>query len=150
MLGGFAKISHTDIDGSNKLLKSLFKVEVMTPHISWFCNNNSPTVFRKGGGRSWQRKSPGLWCWHWKDHETPPDQGDPKHLHMLCISKILAPQHFERVDLLEQDKHFLEKAVEYLDGNNRLSTCSLKYLSAWTATSKYSSLYTVNIWILGW
>ena len=26
MLGGFAKISHTDIDGSNKLLKSLFKV----------------------------------------------------------------------------------------------------------------------------
>ena len=101
MLGGFAKISHTDIDGSNKLLKSLFKVEVMTPHISWFCNNNSPTVFRKGGGRSRQRKSPGLWCWHWKDHETPPDQGEikqtcndgfycmsdqgePKHLLMLC------------------------------------------------------------------
>ena len=27
MLGGFAKISHTDIDGSNKLLKSLFKVD---------------------------------------------------------------------------------------------------------------------------
>ena len=69
---------------------------------------------------------------------------------MFFFFKILAPQHFERVDLLEQDKHFLEKAVEYLDGNNRLSTCSLKYLSAWTATSKYSSLYTVNIWILGW
>ena len=33
MLGGFAKISHTDIDGSNKLLKSLFKVEVMTLYI---------------------------------------------------------------------------------------------------------------------
>ena len=66
------------------------------------------------------------------------------------LFKILAPQHFERVDLLEQDKHFLEKAVEYLDGNNRLSTCTLKYLSTWMATSKYSSLYTVNIWILGW
>jgi len=26
MLGGFAKISHTDIDGSNKLLKLLMKV----------------------------------------------------------------------------------------------------------------------------
>ena len=31
-------------------------------------------------------------------------------------------QHFERVDLLEQDKHFLEKAVEYLDGNNRVGS----------------------------
>ena len=57
MLGGFAKISHTDIDGSNKLLKSLFKVGIMTPPISWFCYNISPTVFRKGGGRSRQRKS---------------------------------------------------------------------------------------------
>ena len=27
MLGGFAKISHTDIDGSNKLLKSLLHSE---------------------------------------------------------------------------------------------------------------------------
>ena len=32
MLGGFAKISHTDIDGSNKLLKSLFKVDK-----AWIC-----------------------------------------------------------------------------------------------------------------
>ena len=31
-------------------------------------------------------------------------------------------QHFQRVDLLEQDKHFLEKAVEYLDGNNRVGS----------------------------
>ena len=31
-------------------------------------------------------------------------------------------QHFERVDLLEQDKHFLEKAVEYLDGNTRVGS----------------------------
>jgi hypothetical protein len=27
MLGGFAKISHTDIDGSNKFLKLLFGVD---------------------------------------------------------------------------------------------------------------------------
>ena len=34
---------------------------------------------------------------------------------MFLFFKIPAPQHFERVDLLEQDKHFLEKAVEYLE-----------------------------------
>ena len=29
-------------------------------------------------------------------------------------------QHFETVDLVEQDKHFLEKAREYLQGNQRV------------------------------
>merc|ERR1712122_458233 len=38
------------------------------------------------------------------------------------ISKHLLTKHFDRVDLLEQDKHFLEKAVEYLDGNNRVGS----------------------------
>ena len=35
---------------------------------------------------------------------------------------MVSLQHFERVDLLEQDKHFLEKAVEYLDGNSRVGS----------------------------
>lgn len=35
---------------------------------------------------------------------------------------MVSHQHFERVDLLEQDKHFLEKAVEYLDGNSRVGS----------------------------
>jgi hypothetical protein len=33
MLGGFAKISHTDIDGSNKLLKLLLKVKPGNLHM---------------------------------------------------------------------------------------------------------------------
>jgi hypothetical protein len=32
MLGGFAKISHTDIDGSNKFLKLLFGVDEPPGH----------------------------------------------------------------------------------------------------------------------
>jgi len=82
MLGGFAKISHTDIDGSNKLLKSLFKVEGGP-------GNARALDCGAGIGR---------------------------------ITKHLLTKHFERVDLLEQDKHFLEKAVEYLDGNTRVGS----------------------------
>jgi len=81
MLGGFAKISHIDIDGSNKFLKQLFKGE-----------------------------SPGL--------------GTSRALDCGAgigrITKHLLTKHFERVDLVEQDKHFLEKATEYLAGNDRV------------------------------
>jgi len=80
MLGGFAKISHTDIDGSNKFLKLLLKVE------------NGPGTDRAldcgaGIGR---------------------------------ITKHLLTKHFTTVDLVEQDKHFLEKAKEYLAGNTNV------------------------------
>eukprot|EP00090_Calanus_glacialis_P032858 TRINITY_DN5442_c0_g1_i1.p1 TRINITY_DN5442_c0_g1~~TRINITY_DN5442_c0_g1_i1.p1 ORF type:complete len:241 (-),score=78.59 TRINITY_DN5442_c0_g1_i1:81-803(-) len=80
MLGGFAKISHTDIDGSNKFLKVLLKVE------------NGPGTARAldcgaGIGR---------------------------------ITKHLLTKHFDTVDLVEQDKHFLEKAKEYLAGNTKV------------------------------
>jgi protein N-terminal methyltransferase len=34
----------------------------------------------------------------------------------------LLTRHFETVDLVEQDQHFLEKAREYLRGNERVGT----------------------------
>jgi len=76
MLGGYAKISHVDIEGSSKLLKLLFKEE------------SGPGKIRAldcgaGIGR---------------------------------ITKHLLSKHFETVDLVEQDEHFLERAKEYLQG----------------------------------
>jgi len=80
MLGGFAKISHTDIDGSNKFLKFLLKVE-----------NGPGTVRALDCGAGIGR-----------------------------ITKHLLTKHFTTVDLVEQDKHFLEKAKEYLAGNTNV------------------------------
>jgi len=76
MLGGFAKISHIDIEGSSKLLKLLFQEE------------SGPGKVRAldcgaGIGR---------------------------------VTKHLLSKHFETVDLVEQDEHFLEKAKSYLEG----------------------------------
>ena len=83
MLGGFAKISHTDIDGSNKFLKFLL---------------------RGGVGGS----GPGT--------ERALDCGAG----IGRITKHLLTKHFNTVDLVEQDKHFLEKAREYLAGNSKV------------------------------
>jgi len=80
MLGGFAKISHTDIDGSNKFLKLLMKVEGGP-------GTSRPLDCGAGIGR---------------------------------ITKHLLTKHFETVDLVEQDKHFLLKATEYLKDNSRV------------------------------
>jgi len=82
MLGGFAKISHTDIDGSNKFLKFLLR----------------------GGSEG----EPGT--------ERALDCGAG----IGRITKHLLSKHFQTVDLVEQDKHFLEKARDYLAGNNRV------------------------------
>jgi hypothetical protein len=38
------------------------------------------------------------------------------------ITKHLLTRHFKKVDLVEQDRHFLEKAREYLRGNERVGT----------------------------
>jgi len=75
MLGGFAKISHIDIEGSSKLLKLLFREEP------------SP-----GKGRA-------LDC----------GAGIGR------ITKHLLTKHFQTVDLVEQDEHFLVKSKEYLE-----------------------------------
>ena len=83
MLGGFAKISHTDIDGSNKFLKFLL---------------------RGGAGDT----GPGT--------ERALDCGAG----IGRITKHLLTKHFQTVDLVEQDKHFLEKAREYLAGNSKV------------------------------
>jgi protein N-terminal methyltransferase len=76
MLGGYAKISHIDIEGSSKLLKLLFRE----------------------------------------------DSGPEKGRALDCgagigrITKHLLSKHFQTVDLVEQDEHFLVKAKEYLAG----------------------------------
>jgi len=81
MLGGFAKISHIDVDGSSKFLKQLFKSEPPCPGKARALDCGA------GIGR---------------------------------ITKHLLTKHFEVVDLVEQDKHFLEKAKEYLAGCERV------------------------------
>jgi len=83
MLGGFAKISHIDIDGSNKFLKQLMKVDPPAP-----------------------------------GHERALDCGAG----IGRITKHLLAKHFKTVDLVEQDKHFLEKATEYLKGCERVGS----------------------------
>lgn len=82
MLGGFARISHIDIEGSSKLLKALLKEE--------------------GGPGS----------------ELALDCGAG----IGRITKHLLTKHFQTVDLVEQDQHFLEKGREYLRGNSRVGT----------------------------
>lgn len=89
MLGGFGKVSEVDIEGSNKLIKFLFKME------------NGPSNLKAidcgaGIGR---------------------------------ITKHLLSKHFSEVDLVEQDKKFLQKAQENLtDCKNvgKLYCCGLQ------------------------
>jgi len=81
MLGGFGKVSDVDIDGSNKLLKSLFKM----------------------------------------------DDGPSKQKALDCgagigrITKHLLTKHFAKVDMVEQNRLFLEKAKEYLKGCDKVN-----------------------------
>jgi len=79
MLGGFGKISHLDIEGSNKFLKNLLK------------SNSTGTSRALDCGAGIGR-----------------------------ISKHLLTRHFQKVDLVEQDRHFLDKARQYLGDNKRI------------------------------
>jgi len=76
MLGGFGKISHSDIEGSSKFLKTLLK------------NNSTGTVRALDCGAGIGR-----------------------------ITKHLLTRHFQTVDLVEQDRHFLDTAGQYLKDN---------------------------------
>lgn len=111
MLGGFAKISHTDIDGSNKFLKFLL---------------------RGGAG----------------------DQGPGTERALDCgagigrITKHLLTKHFQTVDLVEQDKHFLEKAREYLAGNSKVGNLYCAGLQNFTfSPGQYNVIWCQ--WVLG-
>jgi len=111
MLGGFAKISHTDIDGSNKFLKFLLKP-----------GSDSP--------------GPG--------HDRALDCGAG----IGRITKHLLSKHFTKVDLVEQDKHFLEKAREYLSGNDRVGSLYCAGLQNFDFTpSSYNVIWCQ--WVLG-
>jgi len=113
MLGGFAKISHTDIDGSSKFLKFLLKAPE-------------------------DGSSPGPGC----DRALDCGAGIGR------ITKHLLSKIFKKVDLVEQDKHFLEKAREYLSGNEKVGTL---YQAGLQNFNFQESIYNVIWcqWVLG-
>ena len=111
MLGGFAKISHTDIDGSNKFLKVLLK----------------PGDDGSGPGS-----------------ERALDCGAG----IGRITKHLLTKHFSTVDLVEQDKHFLEKARDYLRGNERVGTLYCAGLQNFNFTAQCYNVIWCQ-WVLG-
>lgn len=61
MLGGFGKVSDVDIDGSNKFLKTLFKVSIFSSDIF---KMKFKGLFSEGKW-TWKLESFGLRSWHW-------------------------------------------------------------------------------------
>jgi len=110
MLGGFAKISQCDIDGSSKFLKFLLKLSESGP------GTDRALDCGAGIGR---------------------------------ITKHLLSKHFDKVDLVEQDKHFLEKARDYLSGNERVGSlyCAGLQNFDFSSAPEYSVIWCQ--WVLG-
>ena len=64
------------------------------------------------------------------------------------ITKHLLTRHFETVDLVEQDQHFLEKAREYLRGNERVGTLYCAGLQNFEFTPQTYDVIWCQ-WVLG-